>query len=137
MANWFSNAIDRIKSLLNGFQAKQFFAVVLVGVLLLTTNTNVEKNAYAQGDNKASADRVLQDAQENSSPRPKTMREWEKDSRETVGNPGERYRKIGEQTGAAFKEFGGGYVEAIKDSAKDATDSVARAGSNIADQVKD
>lgn len=135
--NWFSSAIDRIKSLLNGFQAKQFFAVVLVSVLLLTTNANLEKNAYGQGSNKASVDKVLKDAHENDSPRPKTMREWEKDSRETANNPGERYSKIGEQTGAALKEFGGGYVDAVKDSATDAKDSVARAGSKVADQMKD
>lgn len=131
MASWFSNAIARIKSLLNGLQARQFLAVVLVGFLVLTSNLNRESNAYGQDNSNAVTNKVLERVHQNDSPRPKTVGEWQKEDRETANNPDERGRRIGQQTGAAFKEFGSGYGEAMKDASKDA----ARAGSNIIDKI--
>lgn len=133
MTNWFANAIARITSLLNGLQAKQFLAVVLAGFLVLTTNMNHETSG--RGNNNAMTNKVLERVHENDSPRPKTVGEWKKDARETANDPDERGRRISEQSGAAFKEFGSGYAEAMKNATEDAKDSVVRTGSNVADRV--
>ena len=132
MKNWFSNISDRVHSFVNGILTKQFLAVVLVSLLLLTTNVNHGNSMNSQDI----TDRVLERVHENSSPRPKTTGEWQKEDRETANNPDERGRRITQQTGTALQEFGSGYVEAIKDASEDAQASVTRAGQQAIDQVK-
>jgi len=136
MANWFSNAIAHIKFLLNRFQVRQFFAVVLVGMLLLTTNLNRDSDVYGSNNSRDITNKVLERVHENDAPRPKTTGEWEKDDRETANNLDERGRRITEQAGSALKEFGSGYAKAMKDATSDAKDSVERAGSRVVDPVR-
>lgn len=135
MSNWVSKASTCIQSFLNGLQTRQFLAVVLMGFLLLTTNVNDGNKLYGQNNSGDITKKVLERVHENDSPRPKTTGEWEKDDRETANNPDERSRRINEQAGAAFKEFGAGYAKAVKDASEDAQDSVTRAGSNVIDRV--
>ncbi|MBH8577249.1 hypothetical protein I8752_30640 [Nostocaceae cyanobacterium CENA369] len=125
MTNLITRTVDRINSSLNKFQVKRFFAVVLVGVLVLTTN-------IAFGDSeKALGERVRQKVEQNDAERPKTVGQWFKDARETKNEPGKRLEKIGQQSGEALKEFGSGYVEGAKETADEVGNSAAKAGRNL------
>ncbi|MEG3859865.1 hypothetical protein [Microcoleus sp. herbarium12] len=101
--NLISTAIARISSLLKGFQIKSFLSVVLVGFLLLTSNVDGGRSnkAYGAGSN----------AELNNPERPQTTREWRQEARETSDAPGERIQKIGQEAGAAVKEFGQMYKD--------------------------
>jgi hypothetical protein len=125
MTNLISRTISNISSLLKGLQVRSFLTVVLVGVLVLTTN-------IASGDNsKALKERVREQVQQNDSQRPKTIGEWNKEARETEGSPGKRLQKIGQESAEAFKEFGSGYVEGTQETANDVKNSAARLGQDI------
>lgn len=106
--NLISNAIDRISSLFNSFQVKRFLSVVLVGFVLLTANVDAGRNSKAYGT------QISSKAELNNPERPQTTREWRQEARETKDEPGERAQKIGQEAGAAVKEFG----EMYKDTAK-------------------
>ncbi|WP_392482357.1 hypothetical protein [Nostoc sp. C110] len=132
MINLISRKIGNISSALKGLQVTRFLAVVLVGFLVLTTNVN-----YEQGQNdKGLKERVREQVEQNDAERPKTVGQWFKDARETEDSPGERLQKIGQQSGEAFKEFGGGYVKGAKDTANDVGNSAAQTGKNISNQVR-
>jgi hypothetical protein len=105
--NLISTAIGRISSLLKGFQIKSFLSVVLVGFLLLTSNVDGGRSNKAYGTPGGS------NAELNNPERPQTTREWRQEARETSDAPGERIQKIGQEAGAAVKEFG----EMYKDTA--------------------
>jgi len=109
--NLISTAIARISSLLKGFQVKSFLSVVIVGFLLLTANVNA-------GDNKISSKADL-----NNPERPQTTREWKQEARETKDDPGERLQKIGQEAGAAVKEFGEMYQDTAKRSMRELKDN--------------
>ncbi len=102
------NAFSNIRSLLKGIQVQRFFAVVLVGFLLLTTKVD------SRGNNNALGEQVREQAAQIDSVRPKTTREWEEDARATENSPGERLQKIGEQSAQAIKEFGSVYPDTAK-----------------------
>lgn len=112
MKNLVSTAIATISSLLNALQVKQFLSVVLVGMLLLTTNVDSGRT------NKALTKEVLDTAHQIDSVRPKTTNEWYKEARETEDSPGERAENIAEESAQAFKEFGSLYPKTAKDSAR-------------------
>ena len=131
MINLISRTIGHISSLLKGLQVKSFLAVAVVGFLVLTTNVN-----YEQGQNdKGLKERVRQEIQQNDAERPKTVGQWFKDARETENSPGERLQKIGQQSGEALKEFGGGYVKGAKETASDVGDSAAEAARDVSNKV--
>ncbi|BAZ52183.1 hypothetical protein NIES4103_48420 [Nostoc sp. NIES-4103] len=130
MINLISRTNAYISSLLNNLQVKRFFAVVLVGVLVLTTNVGLRDNDKSLGE------RVREKVEQNDAQRPKTTGQWFKDARETEDSPGERLKKIGQQSGEAFKEFGSGYVKGAKETAKDVGNSAAQAGEDISNQVR-
>ncbi|MEJ6482560.1 hypothetical protein N0Y54_14700 [Nostoc punctiforme UO1] len=131
MINLISRTIANISSLLKGLQVKSFLAVVVVGFLVLTTNVN-----YGQGQNdKGLKERVREQVEQNDAERPKTVGQWFKDARETEDSPGERLQKIGQQSGEAFKEFGGGYVKGAKETASDVGDSAAEAARDVSNKV--
>ena len=131
MINLISRTIANISSLLKGLQVKSFLAVVVVGFLVLTTNVN-----YGQEQNdKGLKERVSEQVEQNDVQRPKTVGQWFKDARETEDSPGERLQKIGQQSGEAFKEFGGGYVKGAKETASDVGDSAAEAARDVSNKV--
>ena len=125
MINLISRTIANISSLLKGLQVKSFLAVVVVGFLVLTTNVSDGPN------DKGLKERVRQQVEQNDAERPKTVGQWFKDARETEDSPGERLQKIGQQSGEAFKEFGGGYVKGAKETASDVGDSAAEAAKDV------
>ncbi|MDZ8186873.1 MAG: hypothetical protein RMX96_18730 [Nostoc sp. ChiSLP02] len=130
MTNLISNAIAHISSALKGLQVKRFFAVVLVGFLVLTTNVTSGNNNQNLGE------RVRQQVQQDDARRPKTTGQWNREARETEGAPGERLKKIGQESAEAFKQFGSGYVEGAKNTASDVGDSAAQAGKNLSGKVQ-
>jgi hypothetical protein len=125
MRNLISNAIVHISSLLQGLQVKRFLAVVLVGFLVLTTNIT---SGYSNQD---LGQRVRQQLEQDDAQRPKTTGQWNREARETEGSPGERLQRIGKQSGEAFKQFGSGYVEGAKETARDVRDSAAQTGRDL------
>ncbi|MEH2367979.1 hypothetical protein [Nostoc sp.] len=125
MINLISRTISHISSLLKGLQIKGFLAVVIVGFLVLTTNVAPGQN------NTGLKERVREQIQQDDSQRPRTIGEWNKEARETEGSPGERLKKIGEESAEAFKQFGSGYVEGAQKTASDVGDSAARTGEKI------
>ncbi|MBG1258731.1 hypothetical protein [Nostoc commune] len=129
MINLISKTIGNISSLLKGLQVKSFLAVVVVGFLVLTTNVSDGPN------DKGLKERVRQQVEQNDAERPKTVGQWFKDARETEDSPGERLQKIGQQSGEALKEFGGGYVKGAKETASDVGDSAAEAARNVSNKV--
>jgi hypothetical protein len=129
MTNLISRAIAYVNSLLKGFQVKSLLSVVLVGLIMLTTNVASADN------NKGLKEKVKEDIEQNDAQRPKTVGQWYKDARQTNDAPGERAKKIGQQSAEAFKEFGSGYVEGAKNTASDVGESAAEAGKDISRQV--
>ncbi|MBD6616346.1 hypothetical protein FNW02_10970 [Komarekiella sp. 'clone 1'] len=130
MTSLISRTTTYISSLLKGLQVKRFFAVVLVGFLLLTTNATPGR------DNTGLKERVREQVEQNDAQRPKTVGQWNKEARETEGSPGERLQKIGQESAEALKEFGSGYVEGAQETASDVGDSAAQAGKNISNKVR-
>lgn len=131
MKNLISRTITYISSLFNRLQVNRFLAVVLVGSLLLTTNVTLGSQ-----NNKDLGERVREQIQQNDAQRPKTTGEWNKEARETEGSPGERLKRIGEQSAEAFKEFGSGYVEGTQETARGVQDSASQAGEALSNQIK-
>ena len=126
MSNLISETIALIGSFFNKIQVKQFFAAVMVGFLLLTTNANPDFH------NKELTKQVKQEAHQINDSRPKTTGEWKDEARENVPL-NQRVQQIGEQSADAFKEFGSGYVEGAGKTANQAKDSVSRAGKELID----
>ena len=118
--NLISTAVARISSLLKGFQIKSFLSVVLVGFLLLTTNVDSGRSNKAFGTSGSNAEL-------NNPERPQTTREWRQEARETSDSPGERLQKIGQEAGAAVKEFGEMYQDTAKRSISELKDNTADA----------
>jgi hypothetical protein len=116
---------------LKGLQIKRFLAVVMLGVLLLTTNTYI-----TPGDNKALGKEVSDRAHLNETQRPRTTGEWQKEAEEVKGNPVERIKRIGEDSAEALRDFGSGYVEGAKKTTEQAKDSAVDAGKDAANQVR-
>jgi hypothetical protein len=119
MQNLISQTISYISFLWRKVQVKQFLAVVLVGVMTLTTNIALGQN------HQVLQERVREDIQQNDAQRPKTMREWNREARATEDKPVERLEKIGKESAEAFKEFGSGYVEGAKKTARDVQQGAA------------
>jgi crotonobetainyl-CoA:carnitine CoA-transferase CaiB-like acyl-CoA transferase len=130
MKNLISKTANYISSVFNKLQIKYFLAVALVGFSLLTTN------AALAHENTALKERVRERVEENDTQRPKTVGEWNQDARETEGSPGKRVQKIGQQSAEALKEFGSGYIDGAKETARDIGDSAAQMGEDISNKVR-
>jgi hypothetical protein len=84
---------------------------LLVGVLLMTSNG-------ADGMSERKLEKVVdRDIHQDSEKRPKTTGEWNKQSRETQGKPGERLKRIGEQSAEAIEDFGSVFPDTAERSA--------------------
>ncbi|MBW4471926.1 MAG: hypothetical protein KME45_16190 [Stenomitos rutilans HA7619-LM2] len=127
MTHLISRAIARFNALLNRLQLKQVFAAALVGFLLLTTNVDPGKNDQALPANLR--DRINQ----NDADRPKTTGQWNRESRETEGDLGERFKRIGKESAEAFKEFGSGYAKGAEKTADDVWSGADRAARDLTD----
>lgn len=107
-------SIDKVISLLKNLRISKVLSVVIVGLLILTTNVDPGLSKQAATDK---IDKMLQ--QDNDPNRPKTTGEWNQQARETKGKPGERLKRIGEQSADAVKEFGEMYPQVGKNSVKE------------------
>jgi hypothetical protein len=111
MLNLFSRAIEHIGNLFSKQSMRKLFPVFLAGVLLLTSNVDgvlSEKKLEKAVDNA-----IHQDKEK----RPKTTGDWNQQSRETQGKPGDRLKRVGEQSAEAFKDFGSVFPDTAKRSA--------------------
>ncbi len=123
MMTLFSNAIAYIRSLLKGLQLQQYFAFVLVGFLLLTTNAN------AAPANEALAAKIRERIEQtDQADRPKTTGEWNREAKATEGQPGKRIERIAKESGEALKQFGSGYVKGAQETAGDLQRGAAQIG---------
>jgi hypothetical protein len=113
MASWGSRIATQINSLMQEWQLKRFFAVVLVGFLVLTTNVNSERNSQAV---TRKLDQVVH---QDDSQRPKTTGEWNQEARQTEEAPGERVKRIAKESGEALKQWGSLYPDTAERSANE------------------
>ncbi|QLE56787.1 hypothetical protein [Nostoc sp. TCL26-01] len=113
MANWVSTIATQINSRLQEWQLKRFFAVVLVGFLVLTTNINSGRNS------EAVTRRLDQVVHQDDAQRPKTTGEWNQEARETEEVPGERAKRIAKESGEAIKQWGSLYPNTAQRSANE------------------
>jgi hypothetical protein len=125
MKNLIARATSHISSLLNSLQIQRFFAVVLVGFLLLTTSVDSGRNTRAVGE------QLRQPSNQLDSVRPKTTNEWYDEARETEDAPGERLQNIAEESAKAVKEFGSLYPDTAKRSASALKDDAAQTRNNL------
>jgi hypothetical protein len=122
MFHLFSKAIAQLNSLINVFQLKQFFAVALVGLLFLAMPAETTRS---NSDLGRRIDNVLE---KSNSERPTTTGEWQQEAREVEGKPGERLKRIGEESKEAFKEFGGLYPDTAERSGEALQDNLEGRG---------
>jgi hypothetical protein len=105
MLNLFSGAINRLNSFLKSFQVKQLLSIALIAVIFLIAPAETPRNNPDLGR------RIENVLERRDSDRPTTTREWEQEAEEVKGKPGERLKRIGEESKEAFKEFGGLYPD--------------------------
>jgi hypothetical protein len=110
--------IAKINSLVNKLQVKQLLSIMMVGLVILTTNVAPERTS------KATVDRLDRLVRQENPDRPKTTAEWQQQAEEVEGRPGERLKRIGEQSADAVKEFGATYPDVAKKSAAELRDNV-------------
>ena len=115
MISLISKTISKIGYFINNFQVKQFLPIVIVGMMLLTTNGSPSLSNPDLSTRK-SVDRINDLVQTENSERPKTTGEWDKQAEEIKGRSGEAMKRIGEQSVDAVKEFGSMYGDVAERS---------------------
>jgi hypothetical protein len=118
MLNLIFGAIAKIGTYLKGLHLKQFLSTILVGSILLASEVVPDI-----ASDKA-IDRLERKVQQENPDRPKTTAEWQQQAREVEGKPGERIKRIGEQSADAVKEFGSMYPDVAKNSGKELSNEV-------------
>lgn len=118
MQSLISTTLTAIGSLLNTVHIKQFVSTLIIGVLILSTNVDPDLAS------KGAIDRLEVKVQQEDTQRPKTTRQWQRQAREVEGRPGERAKRIGEQSADAIKEFGEVYPKVADESANELENSV-------------
>jgi hypothetical protein len=113
MLNLISKTIDYIRSLFTKQLLGSVLPVLLIGVLLLTTN--IDRSPSEQNLGKV----VDRDIHQDSEKRPKTTGEWKQQSREVQGKPGELLKRVGGQSAEAVKDFGSVFPDTVERSAAD------------------
>jgi hypothetical protein len=114
MREFIFKSIDKIALFLKQIHLDRALAIVMVGLSVLTTNIDP---ALSKQDAIGKIDKMLQ--QDDDPNRPKTTAQWQQQARETKGQPGEKLKRIGEQSADAVKEFGSMYPEVAKNSAEE------------------
>lgn len=120
MKNIINKAVCLTNAVFKQLQVKRFFAVVLVGFLLLTTNI-AELNK-----SQALTNKIGNLVDQNDSDRPKTVGEWNKEARETEDNPIERVRRIGKESAEAVKDFGQMYGDTAEKTTSDFNNNMTK-----------
>jgi hypothetical protein len=114
MRKFVFDSINKIAILLKKMYSNRASVIVMVGLIILTTNIDP---VLSKQDAIGKIDKMLQ--QDRDPNRPKTTAEWQQQARETQGKPGEKLKRIGEQSADAIKEFGSMYPEVAKNSAEE------------------
>jgi hypothetical protein len=114
MKKFILDSIDKIAALLKRFYFNRASAIVIVGLIILSTNV---APVLSKQDAIGKIDKMLE--QDSDPNRPKTTAQWQQQARETKGEPGEKLKRIGEQSADAIKEFGSMYPDVAKNSAKE------------------
>ncbi|MBE9011984.1 hypothetical protein IQ250_17435 [Pseudanabaenaceae cyanobacterium LEGE 13415] len=70
--------------------------------------------------------KIQQDLKNIDSDRPKTTGEWNREARQTAGEPGERLGRIAKETGEAVKDFGKMYPDTAERSGDALKESLDR-----------
>lgn len=83
-------------------------------------------SAESQPGGKDLMGKIKQDLQNDSSDRPKTTGEWNREARETAGEPGKRAGRIAKETGEAVKDFGKMYPDTAERSGDALQESLDR-----------
>jgi hypothetical protein len=121
MANLFTKALKTIKSIYQSLEFKRFFAVALVGFLVLATSLD---SSIESGRSSNSVTRKLDKVvHQDDADRPKTTGEWNKEARQTENTVGERAKRIAKESGEALKQWGSVYPDTAKRSANDLQNS--------------
>ena len=108
-----SNVRANVKLFFNSFHIRQVLPTILMSVLLMTSIVDSDMSPKAV---TKEIDKVIHQDREQ---RPKTTQEWNKQSRETEGKPGERIKRIEKQSVEAVKDFGSMYSDTAKRSASE------------------
>jgi len=122
MISLISKTISKIGYFISKFQVKQFLPIVIVGLMLLATSGNPSLS-NPDLSTKKSIDRVDKLVQKGNPERPKTTGEWDEQADETKDRPGEKIKRIGEQSVDAVKEFGSMYGDVAERSGKELLNS--------------
>ncbi|MTJ09140.1 hypothetical protein [Anabaena sp. UHCC 0204] len=117
MAHLFNQVINTIKFILQEFEIKRVFTVVLVGFLMLTTSLNSSIESGRSSDNITR--KLNKIVRQDDADRPKTTGEWNKEARETEDDPVERAKRIAKESGEALKQWGSVYSDTANKSAND------------------
>jgi hypothetical protein len=117
MLNLVARAINQIQILIVKQSFEKFVPIFLVGILLITTS--VDSGVSDQKLGKAVDQAIHQDNEK----RPKTTGEWNKQAREVKGKPGKLFKRVGEQSAEAIKDFGSVYPDTAKRSAAELKNS--------------
>ncbi|GAP97067.1 hypothetical protein [Leptolyngbya sp. NIES-2104] len=83
-------------------------------------------SAGEQPQAKDLPEKIQQDLQNIDSDRPKTTGQWNREARETAGEPGERLGRIAKETGEAVKDFGKMYPDTAERSGDALQESLDR-----------
>ncbi len=84
-------------------------------------------SAEAQPGKSELMGKIKEDLKRDTSDRPKTTGEWNREARETAGEPGKRLDRIAKETGEAVKNFGQMYPDTAERSGDALKESVERA----------
>lgn len=101
MLNLFSQAITRLSSILKKVQIKSLISAVFLGTILLTSGYIAN-----DGDRAITANEVDSEIFEGNPQRPTTTNEWYEEANQTEGEPIEKAKRIGKETGEAIKDLG-------------------------------
>jgi hypothetical protein len=93
-------------------------SIILVGSLFLLGTGCADPSSAASRSSNDLGRRVDNAIHEDDSVRPKTTGEWKQDARKTENAPGERLKKITEQSKEAVKDFGKVYPDTAEKSAR-------------------
>ena len=83
-------------------------------------------SAEVQPGEKDLMGKIDRDLQRDDSDRPKTTGEWNREARETSGEPGKRLGRIAKETGEAVKDFGQMYPDTAERSGDALKESLDR-----------
>lgn len=106
--------VSSFNYLFEDIKVTQVLSITLISLLILITTVSPELSKQAATDK---IDKMLQNDSDPN--RPKTTAEWDKQAQETKTRPGERLKRIGEQSVDAVKEFGAMYPDVAENSAKE------------------